>query len=129
MYPGWTLMWFEAISWIRINLIKSEIIHVGRVDNVELLLLSLAMVLAPSPLLIWVIPLGAPHKSVGVWDFIEDRFRKRLASWKRQYISKGGRLTLIRSTLSISYLFFRCQRWCALDWRRFRETFFGVAAT
>ena len=33
-------------------------------------------------------------------DGVEERFRKRLALWKRQYISKGGRLTLIKSTLS-----------------------------
>ena len=44
--------------------------------------------------------LRAPHKSIGARDSIEERFRKRLASWKRQYISKGGRLTLIKSTLS-----------------------------
>ncbi|KAL6350404.1 hypothetical protein AAG906_004355 [Vitis piasezkii] len=30
----------------------------------------------------------------------KERFQRRLALWKRQYISKGGRLTLIRSTLS-----------------------------
>ena len=37
MYLRWTLMRFEAISGLRINLSKSEIIPVGRVDNVELL--------------------------------------------------------------------------------------------
>ncbi|RVX05505.1 hypothetical protein CK203_013627 [Vitis vinifera] len=41
-------------------------------------------------------PLGAPFKSSGVWDGIEERFKRRLAMWKRQYISKGGRITLIR---------------------------------
>ena len=46
------------------------------------------------------LPLGAKHKAARVWDGVEERFRKRLANWKRQYISKGGRLTLIRSTLS-----------------------------
>ena len=35
-----------------------------------------------------------------MWDSVEERFRKRLASWKLQYISKGGRATLIRSSLS-----------------------------
>ena len=35
-----------------------------------------------------------------MWDGVEERFRKRLVNWKRQYISKGGRLTLIRSCLS-----------------------------
>ncbi|RVW65263.1 Transcription initiation factor TFIID subunit 5 [Vitis vinifera] len=46
------------------------------------------------------IPLGTNHKSVAIWDGVEERFRKRLAMWKRQFISKGGRITLIRSTLS-----------------------------
>ncbi|RVW79819.1 hypothetical protein CK203_047621 [Vitis vinifera] len=40
-----------------------------------------------------------PHK-LAAWDGVEERFRRRLAMWKRQYISKGGRLTLIQSTLS-----------------------------
>ena len=44
--------------------------------------------------------LRAPFKSVAVWDVIKERFRKKLAMWKKQYISKGGRLILIRSTLS-----------------------------
>ena len=43
--------------------------------------------------------MGAPFKSVATWDGIEERFRKRLTMWKRQYISKRGRITLIRSTL------------------------------
>ena len=51
-------------------------------------------------------PLGAPFKSVGAWDGIEERFRKRLTMWKRQYISKGGRITLIRSTLSNLRIYF-----------------------
>ena len=37
MYLGWTLMRFESISGLKINLSKSEIILVGRVANVELL--------------------------------------------------------------------------------------------
>ncbi|RVW12625.1 putative ribonuclease H protein [Vitis vinifera] len=35
-----------------------------------------------------------------MWDGVEERFRKRLTMWKRQYLSKGGRATLIWSTLS-----------------------------
>ena len=46
------------------------------------------------------LPLGALHNTTGVWDSIEERFQKRLVSWKMQYISKGGRITLISSTLS-----------------------------
>ena len=35
-----------------------------------------------------------------MWEGIEEKFRRRLSTWKRQYISKGGRLMLIRYTLS-----------------------------
>ena len=40
------------------------------------------------------LPLAAPYKSTRVWDAVKERFRKR------QYLSKGGRLTLLKSTLS-----------------------------
>ncbi|KAL6326994.1 hypothetical protein AAG906_012678 [Vitis piasezkii] len=44
-----------------------------------------------------IIPVGeAPY----IWDGVEERVRRRLALWKRQYISKGGRVTLIKSTLA-----------------------------
>ena len=46
------------------------------------------------------LPLGAPNKAHSVWDGVEERMRRRLALWKRQYISKGGRITLIKSTLA-----------------------------
>ncbi|RVX09439.1 hypothetical protein CK203_015283 [Vitis vinifera] len=46
------------------------------------------------------LPLGAPHRSMTVWDGVEERMRKNLARWKSQDISKGGRITLIRSTLA-----------------------------
>ena len=35
MYLRWTLMWFEAFSGLKINISKSEIIPLGRVDNME----------------------------------------------------------------------------------------------
>ena len=46
------------------------------------------------------LPLGAHHKAISIWDGVEERMRRRLAQWKRQYISKGGCITLIKSTLA-----------------------------
>jgi len=43
-----------------------------------------------------VLPLNLKPFGIGVVEKIE----KRLASWKKIYLSKGGRLTLIKSTLS-----------------------------
>ena len=104
MYLRWTLMWYEAFSGLKINLIKSVIIPMGRVDNVEELAAELGCGVGSLPSTYLGLPLGAPHRALGVWDSIEDRFRRRFATWKRQYISKGGggggRITLIRSTLS-----------------------------
>ena len=46
------------------------------------------------------LPLGVAHKSVAIGDSIEEKIPKRLALWKRNFISKGGRITLIKSTVA-----------------------------
>ena len=96
---GWILMWFEALSGLEINLSKSEIFPTGGRENIEVLTAKLGCKAGTLPTTYLGLPLGVPHKSVRIWDPIEERFRRRLATWKRQYISKGGRVTLIRSTL------------------------------
>ncbi|RVW41575.1 putative ribonuclease H protein [Vitis vinifera] len=100
VYLSWLSMWFEAISGFRINLDKSEILQVGRVENLEALALEVGCKVGRLPSSYLGIPSGANHKSMAVWDGVEERLRKRLAMWKRQFISKGGRITLICSTLS-----------------------------
>ena len=35
-----------------------------------------------------------------VWNPILEKINKKLAGWKKLYLSKGGRLTLLKSTLS-----------------------------
>ena len=93
-------MWFEAISGLSIHLNKSEILPVGRVENAEVLAFELGCKVGSLPSTYLGLPLGALHKLVAVWDGVEERMRKRLALWKRQFISKGGRITLIWSTLA-----------------------------
>ena len=99
-FLSWILMWFEAMSGLKINLTKSEIIPIGPVNNLVELASELGCNIGSFPTSYLGLPLGAKHKALGVWDSIEERYRKRLAAWKTQYISKGGRITLIRSTLS-----------------------------
>jgi hypothetical protein len=41
------------------------------------------------------LPLGASYKSVSTWKGVVEKMKKRLAGWKRMYLSKDGRLTLI----------------------------------
>ena len=93
-------MWFEAISGLKVNPSKTEAIPVGEGIPMETLALVLGCKIGSLPTSYLGLPLGAPYKSTRVWDAVEERFRKRLSLWKRQYLSKGGHLTLLKSTLS-----------------------------
>ena len=46
------------------------------------------------------LPLGAKFKDKTIWNPILEKMERRLTGWKRLYLSKGGRVTLIKSTLS-----------------------------
>ncbi|RVX07581.1 putative ribonuclease H protein [Vitis vinifera] len=70
------------------------------VDELEEMAAELGCRLGALPTVYLGLPLGAYHKTSSSWDGVEERMRKRLAQWKRQYISKGGRITLIKSTLA-----------------------------
>ncbi|KAL6323965.1 hypothetical protein AAG906_006236 [Vitis piasezkii] len=91
---------------LRANMEKSELIPVDRVENVDELANEFGYKVGKLPSTYLGMSLGAPFKCVAAWDGIEERFRKKLAMWKRQYISKGGRITLVRSTLSNLPIYF-----------------------
>ena len=78
----WLLMWYEALSGLKVNMIKSELILVGRVENVGELVDEYGYKVGNLPFTYLGMPLGAPFNSIGVWDGIDERFRKRLAMWK-----------------------------------------------
>ncbi|KAL6314646.1 hypothetical protein AAG906_026990 [Vitis piasezkii] len=63
---------------------KNELIPVGRVHDIEDLALELGCKVGGLPSCYLGLPLGAPLKSAAVWDGVKERFRKRLAMWKRQ---------------------------------------------
>ena len=79
---------------------KSSILLVVNVEDLDVLSLELGCKTETLPTTYLGLPLGMCRNSTAVWDGVEERFKKKLAMWKKQYISKGGRLTLIRSTLS-----------------------------
>ena len=97
---SWILLWFEVASGLRINLDKSEIIPVGVVEEIEEMAVELGCRVGSLLSQYLGLPLGAPNKAPFVWDGVEEKVRRRLARWKRQYISKGGRITLIKNTLA-----------------------------
>ena len=70
-YLSWLLMWFEAASGMRINLDKSELIPVGRVVDIDDLALDFGCKVGSLPSTYLGLPLGAPFKSVAMWDGVE----------------------------------------------------------
>ena len=52
------------------------------------------------PMIYLGMPLGTSYKTASIWNPILERMEKKLTGWKRLYLSKGGRLTSLKSTLS-----------------------------
>jgi len=100
LYLRMLLLSFEAVSGLKINLDKSVLVPVGFVDNMDDLAGILGCGVSSLPLKYLGLPLGAPFKNKSSWDEVVGKIERRLASWKRLYLSKGGRVTLIKSTLS-----------------------------
>ena len=93
-------LWFEVVSSLKINLGKSEMVPVGKVPNLEDLAQILGCKIASLPMKYLGLPLGASFKAKSIWNPIIECMEKRLAGWKRLYLSKEGKVTLIKSRLS-----------------------------
>lgn len=49
MYLNWILMWFKAISSLKVNMEKSELIPMGSIDNLDKLVVVSSLYLFRSP--------------------------------------------------------------------------------
>ncbi|XP_077252938.1 uncharacterized protein LOC143892304 [Tasmannia lanceolata] len=92
---------YELVTGLRSNFSKSRLYAVN-IDEAEAS--SLANIMGcslenlPSSYLGLPLGLGRPNKCA--WDPIVERIERRLDSWKRNLVSKGGRLTLIKAVLA-----------------------------
>jgi hypothetical protein len=76
------------------------IVPIGEVENVDSLVHILGCRVASLPMTYLGLPLGASFKSISIWSGVLEKVECWLASWQKLYLSKGGRVTLIKSTLS-----------------------------
>ena len=91
---------FQAFTGLKVNVEKSEIVPIGEVSNIQTLANILQCKMGSLPMLYLGMLLGTSYKTASIWNPILERMEKKLSSWKRLYLSKGGRLTLLKSTLS-----------------------------
>ena len=94
------LLCFQAVTSLKVNVAKSEMVPIGEVNNVQALAEILGCRVGALPMTYLGMPLGAPHKSPSIWNPILKKFERKLVGWKKLYLSKDGRLTLLKSTLS-----------------------------
>ncbi|RVW70045.1 hypothetical protein CK203_059033 [Vitis vinifera] len=97
-FLSWTLAWFEAASGLRINLAKNELIPVREVEEIEEMAVELGCRVGSLPTVYLGLPLGAYHKTLSMWDGVEERMRRRLTLfatekdnlWKKVLLVKYG---------------------------------------
>ena len=92
--------WFETVFGLWVNLHKSEIVPVGEVSNLEEIVAVMGCQLSALPMTYLGLPLGAKLNFTIIWNPVIEKMERRLAWWKRLYLSNGGKLTLFKSTLS-----------------------------
>ena len=79
---------------------KSEMVPIGEVNNVHALAKILGYRVGSFPMTYLGMSLGVSHKSPSIWNPILERIEWKLSRWKKLYLSKCGRLALLKSTLS-----------------------------
>ncbi|KAK3221407.1 hypothetical protein Dsin_008432 [Dipteronia sinensis] len=92
---------FEMASGLKINFHKSCIVQVGKKSATKENWAALIKCKKESPPITYLdLPLGARPGLKGFWNLVLMRIEKRLAPWKKKFLSKGGRLVLIKVVLA-----------------------------
>ena len=95
------LTMFEQLSGLKINFHKSELFCFGAAKVVQQDYMNIfGCNVGEAPFTYLGIPLHYKRISNKDWKVIEDRFERKLSTWKSKLLSYGGRLTLINSVLS-----------------------------
>ena len=80
------LLCFQAVTSLKVNALKSEMVPIGEVPNVSVLAEILGCQVRSLPMTYLGMPLRASHKSPTVWNPILEKFERKLAIWKKMYL-------------------------------------------
>lgn len=78
----------------------------GKLDIESVIIDDLGCQVGSLPIHYLGLPLGSRFKNKEVWDLVVDRMRKKLVGWKAQFLSRGGRVTLIKVALASIPVYF-----------------------
>jgi hypothetical protein len=106
VYKDWVLLAFEALTGIKINLSKTEMIPMN-LDSVEVtrLAATIGCKLSTFSLKYLGVPLSDNKLKLANWQGIIDKVQNKTQSWKDSLLSIGGRFTLLDSVLSATPLY------------------------
>jgi hypothetical protein len=97
---------FEQLSGLKINSHKSELFCYGEAkDYMDQYLQIFGCEMGHFPFRYLGIPMNHKKLSNKDWKAVEERFQKKLSSWKGKMLTYGGRLVLINSILSSLAMF------------------------
>lgn len=101
------LIIFHLISGLQVNFHKSNILGVN-VDPswLQNAAKSLQCKIGEFPVMYLGLPIGGNMSLLNSWNLVIDRMEKKLATWKGKTLSIGGRLTLIKASISSLPLYY-----------------------
>lgn len=92
---------FQLTSGLQINFHKSELLGINvETSKLQDLARILCCKVVHFPLTYLGLPIGGPTSRIACWDPLIDRMNRKLATWKSKMLSIGGRITLIKASLS-----------------------------
>ncbi|KAL5543390.1 hypothetical protein UlMin_007174 [Ulmus minor] len=95
------LKFFSMCSGLKINMNKSSLAGISLTkEEVGVLASEVGCEKGSWPMKYLGLPLGGNPNSAEFWNPVIEKVSKRLDGWKKAFLSKGGRLTLIQSVLS-----------------------------
>lgn len=83
---------FEEVSELHVNWRKSMLFPVKEIVYIQVLAATLGCEVVSLPTTYPGLSLGSKAKAHEIWNRVLERCEKRLAIWKSQYLSMGGRV-------------------------------------